>query len=174
MNLLASARKTAFGGEIELRFPFCQDLVDGLKDLPKRSRKWDNEDRVWRVQGVHAPAAIDLLLAYFPHAEVPDDRPRRRPSTPARTERPPEPALPLPPILIEPRPADEPPERNHLIATIRCPGCRLHFPQPVRVTAHTSAHVAKREAITPELVAVCPGCSCLAVVGFVPAPAAAS
>jgi hypothetical protein len=162
----ASARATAFGGEIELRFPFCQELVDALKELPVRSRKWDKADRVWRVQGVHAPTAIDLLLAHFPSAQVPGDAPRRRPSTPARTETP-APRPPRPPA--SPRSAADQAPLAPLLAVIACPRCHVRREQPIQVVAQSAEVVAKRETITPEFIAVCGNCTDLLVIGFVPA-----
>ena len=166
----ASARKTAFGGEIELRFPFCQDLIDALKELPSRSRKWDMHDGVWRVQGVHAPAAIALLLEHFPNAEVPSDqvRPGR---LVARTERLPTPRPPLPPLIVATRAPDDQPALDPLLAVVACPTCHTRYTQPVRVIAETSLTVAKRETMAPELVAVCPSCTTVAVVAFYPTAA---
>jgi len=173
MRALASARETAFGGEIELRFPFCQELVDALKsEIPGRSRKWDKADRVWRVQGVHAPAAIDLLLEHFPGAEVPHDAPRRKPSTPARTEKP-TPRPPLPPLIVEP-PANDQPPLAPLVAIIPCPTCHKRYEQPIRVVAETSLAIARAEKTAPELLAVCPHCATLAIVSLWPAPASAA
>ena len=45
--------------------------------------------------------------------------------------------------------------------------------KPIRVVVQSSATVAKRESITPELVSICPACSCLMIVAFFPAVAVA-
>ena len=46
-----SARLTALG-EVELIFPFRQDLVDALKtEIPVRFRTWDVDEKRWRVMG---------------------------------------------------------------------------------------------------------------------------
>jgi hypothetical protein len=69
----ASATKTA-GGSVELVFPYSADLVDDLKtEIPGRFRRWDPDDKVWRVMGAYAPTAINLLLEHFPSASTPDD-----------------------------------------------------------------------------------------------------
>jgi hypothetical protein len=137
----ASARMTAFG-EVELVFPYREALVDDLKqEIPARFRRWDPDDKVWRVMGAYAPAAIDLLLEHFPRAEVPGAAPwrirERIRSSPARTE-PPSP-LPLPPIAVAPSPAPEEPERDRLVASVRCPKCHQRHDQPIRVVVQTSA-----------------------------------
>ena len=166
-----STRETAFGGEIELWIPFAggEELREALKDaIPKRFRTWDPDNKVWRVMGAYAPTAIDLLLEHFPAAEVPDDAPRRLPSTPARTEKPPAP-LPLPPLDVATS-ANDQTSLDPLLAIVPCPTCGHRHEQPLRVVAETSLTVTKRESITPELVAVCPGCHTLAVVSFFPAP----
>jgi hypothetical protein len=165
----ASATMTAFG-EVELTFPFSEALREALKaEIPGRYRKWDPDDKVWRVMGAYAPAAIDLLLEHFPRAEVPGDQPRRIPSSPARKEKP---AVPLPPLssLDGARGMDDQPARDHLVASVRCPKCHAWHDQPIRVVAEASLTVAKREQSPPELVAVCPGCNVLMVVSFFPAP----
>jgi hypothetical protein len=168
--MIASASRTAFG-EIELRFPYRPALVDDLKsEIPRRFRRWDAEEKVWRVMGAYAPAAVNLLLLHFPRAEVPDDQPRRIVSTPARTEAPP---APLPPLAVPAAPAPDDPDRDTLTISVRCPTCRRRHDQPVRVVAEASRTVARRGTIPPELVAVCPQCSTLAVVAFFPAVAAA-
>ena len=171
MTALASAQKTAFG-DYELTFPFCQALVDDLKtEIPARYRKWDPDDRVWRILGAYAPAAIDLLLEYFPNAEIPGDhvRPGR---LMARTERPAV-AVPLPSLGAAINTEPDRPELDHLTASVRCPKCRQRYDQPIRAIAEASLTVAKRETITPELISVCPSCNTLAVVAFFPAVAGA-
>jgi hypothetical protein len=171
----ATATMTAFG-EVELTFPFDADLVDDLKsEIPARFRAWDKDEKVWRVIGAYAPTAIDLLLEYFPSAEVPDDRPRRMSSSLARTERlPVPPRSPLPPLIVETRSPDHQRPLDPLLAIIACPRCQARYTQPIRVVAASSMTVAKRETMAPELVAVCPNCTSLAVVAFYPAAAPAS
>jgi hypothetical protein len=169
----ASATKTAFG-EIELRFPFNADLRDALKDqIPKRFLRWDPQNRVWRVMGAFGPTAINLLLAHYPRVAVPDDAPRRLPSSPARTTKP-EPALPRPPVpfpvVARAAGADQDPLAP-LLAVIPCPACHTRYEQPVRVVAETSRTIAQDETRAPELIAVCPHCTTLAVVSFWPAVA---
>src|SRR5687767_1093092 len=115
--------------------------------------------------------AIDLLLKHFPAAEVPGNRVRRAPSSPVGIDRPPAPLPPLPPLIAEASPEADQPERDHLVASIRCPGCHVRHEQPIRVLAQTSAKVAKQEMVTPELIVVCPTCNTLAVVSFSPAAA---
>ena len=171
MSALASAQKTAFG-DYELTFPFCRALVDDLKtEIPARYRTWDPDDRAWRILGAYAPAAIDVLLEYFPNAEVPSDhvRPAR---LVARSERPAG-LVSLLPLdgAIGPEPPR--PELDHLVASVRCPTCHERHDQPIRVVVQTSATIAKHESITPELVSICPACNVLAVVAFFPAVAVA-
>jgi hypothetical protein len=170
MSALASATRTAFG-EVALTVPYAggEDLREALKtEIPSYYRRWDKDEKRWLILGAFGEQAISLLLEHYPGAEVPDDRPRRRPSTPARTERPPEPALPLPPILIEPRPADEQPELDHLVASVRCPRCHKRHDQPVRVMAESSLTVAKSERPPAEFIAICPSCNSLVAVAFYP------
>jgi hypothetical protein len=166
----ASARLTPFG-EVEIRTPYSERtrlLVDALKiEIPGRFRRWDAEDKVWRVMGAYREPAIALLLEHFPRATVPNDQPRRLRSTPARTEKPP----PLPPLVVEASPEPDDPERDRLVASVRCPKCRQRHDQPIRVVAESSLTVAKRGAFPPELVAVCPHCRGLVVVAFYPAVA---
>jgi hypothetical protein len=170
MSAAASVRETAFGGEIELRFPFCQDLVDALKSaIPGRSRAWDKADRVWRVHGAHAATAIDLLLEHFPNAEVPGDRVR-----PGRliagTETPPA-SLPVPVVLPAPSAivAETPPE--FLTTILGCPTCSARLEQYVRVTVATGERIARTEAPPAEFAVVCSGCRGLLIVSFAPAVA---
>lgn len=168
----ARATLTAFG-EVELTFPFSEDLRDALKsEIPHRFRTWDNEDRVWRVMGAYRETAIALLLEYFPRAETPDTQPRRIVSTPARSERLPAKAsvVPLPPVAPLAIAGDDDPERDALAISVRCPRCGTRHDQPVCVVTQSAATVAMRETITPEFVSVCPDCSTLAVIAFVPSP----
>jgi hypothetical protein len=138
-------------------------LVDALKStIPGRYRRWDATEKVWRIRGAYADAAIDLLVAYYPNAELAEDRAA---VVPERTEacRPP---LPVPEVAP---PADDQPERDYLVASVRCPKCGQRHDQPIRVVAQSAVLVAKRDTITPELVSICPACNGLAVVAFVPA-----
>ena len=171
----AVARETAFG-ETELAFPFSQDLVDDLKaEIPARYRRWDPEAKVWRVMGAYAPAAVDLLLAHFPRAEVPGHQPRRLLSSLAQRVRGPEPTpdpVPVPPIIVEPTPQDDQPPLDPILAVIPCPKCHTRHDRPIRVVAETSATVAKQERPPAELIHVCPQCHALAVVSFHPAAVA--
>jgi len=174
----ASATMTAFG-EVEIRTPYSDRtmlLVDDLKqEIPARFRRWDAEDKVWRVLGAYAPTAIDLLLEHFPSAEVPDDQPRRRPIVVARTERPVDaPRPPLPPLIVETPAANDQTPLDPVLAIVPCPKCHQRYQQPIRVTAETSMTIAKRDRFTPEFVAVCPSCHTLAVVAFWPAAAPAA
>jgi hypothetical protein len=169
MTATARARETAFGGEVELRFPYREALVDDLKrEIPGRFRRWDADEKRWLILGAYAPAAVDLLLEYFPNAQVPGDQPRRLPSTPARTAKPPTP-VPLPPIPfpVAPDPNDQP---APLVASVRCPRCHTRYEQAIRVVAESSRTVAKQERPPAEFLTVCPRCNELVVVGFVPAP----
>jgi hypothetical protein len=44
--MVASARATPFGGEVELRFPYRPALVDDLKqEIPARFRRWDADEK---------------------------------------------------------------------------------------------------------------------------------
>jgi hypothetical protein len=167
MAARAIARQVAaIGGELELRFPFDQDLVDELKlAVPARHRHWDKEAKVWRVAGAYAQAAIDILIEHHPTAEVPATYARSKPTVIRRPRR--EPALPVP--YLE-HPAAAP---CQLTATVTCPKCHHPYQQQIGVTAETSAKAAKH-TITPELVSVCPSCNTLAVVAFHPLTAAAS
>jgi Zn ribbon nucleic-acid-binding protein len=168
--MVASATTTA-GGGVALQFPYREALVDELKEqIPPRFRRWDRDAKCWLVLGAYAPAAVHLLLEHFPRAAVPDDAPRRLPSSPARTEKP----FPVPPLVVEASTAPDDPARDRLVASVRCPTCHERHDQPVRVVAETSLTVATRETITPELVSVCPACNTLAVVAFHPAAAQAA
>jgi hypothetical protein len=171
MSALASTRETAFG-EVELRFPFAdsESLREALKsEIPGRYRRWDPDERVWRIMGAYRETAIALLLEHFPRAEVPDDALRRVPSSPARTV--PPPLAPLPPIPFPASPeTDDQPAR--LVACVRCPRCHERYDQPVRVSAVSSQTIAKQERPPAEFVSVCPTCNTLAIVSFCPAPAA--
>jgi hypothetical protein len=167
----ASATLTAFPGEVELLFPYRADLVDELKEqIPARHRRWDPDDKVWRVTDPHTQTAIGLLLAHFPHAETPATY-ARPPSVTVVREKPRRRVIALPPrdiAPVAPPPLEE--GADQLVATITCPKCHT---LPIAVSAVTSAKAAKR-AITPEVVAVCPSCNTLAVVAFHPLPASAS
>jgi hypothetical protein len=159
---IASATLTPFG-EVELTFPFNRELVDDLKtEIPKQHRSFDGETKAWRVMGMYRETAINLLLEHFPRAEVPNDQPRRRPALAARTEKPPATQRPpLPPLDVAPTAEPDDPERDHLVACIRCPMCGKRHDQPVRVVASPSLAVAKQERPPAELIHVCPGCSTL-------------
>lgn len=170
MTPLAAARETAFAGEVELRFPFCRDLVDDLKtEIPARHRRWAAQEKLWYVTEPHITAAVDLLLDHFPAAMVPPAyaRPVRivapRPAPAVATDEQVE-ALRPP---LPPRTDDSP-----ILVSVTCPRCHTRHDQPIRVEAHSSAKAAEH-AITPELVSVCPSCGALAVVAFLPALAAA-
>jgi len=66
-----SARETAFGGEIELRFPFDQALVDGLKEsIPPRLEAAIT--RLLTVDCSEAPMTLGLVAP--PHGRA-DGRP---------------------------------------------------------------------------------------------------
>jgi hypothetical protein len=172
----ATAERTPFG-EFSLTFPYAgsEDLRDALKQqIPARFRRWEPDGKRWLVMGAYAPQAIDLLLQHFPHAEVPDDTPRRITRTPARTVRPParSPGLDADAGAVVVTPDDAPP--SPFLAVVRCPRCRAHHEQPVRVVAESAERVARRETITPELLMTCPACQGLIVVGFWPALTVAS
>jgi hypothetical protein len=172
MSALASATRTAFG-EVALTFPYAggEDLREALKtEIPSYYRRWDKDEKRWLILGAFGEQAISLLLEHYPSAEIPGDRVRPGRLV-ARTERPPEPALPLPPTLIEPRPADEQPELDHLVASVRCPRCHKRHDQPVRVMAESSLTVAKSERPPAEFIAICPSCNSLVAVAFYPAVA---
>lgn len=164
----ASARETAFG-EVELLCPFREGLVEALKEIPGRFRSWDPDEKVWRVREPHAQVAVDLLVEHFPGATVPA---AYRRIAPVIVKEPP--PAPLPPIVPLRRTRSAHPELDHLVASVQCPRCPERYEQPIRVVAETSLTVAKRERITPELIAICPHCSCLAVVAFWPAAAGAA
>jgi hypothetical protein len=172
-NGMSARATTTAGGGVALQFPYREALVDELKEqIPARFRAWDPADKTWRIMGSYAPVAVALLLTHFPRAEVPADQPRRIVSTPARTETPLTIVPPLPPhVPVSTEPDD--PDRDTLTISVRCPKCHERHDQPVRVVAEASLTVAKRGTIPPELVAVCPQCSTLAVVAFFPAVAAA-
>jgi hypothetical protein len=53
-----------------------------------------------------------------------------------------------------------------LVASVRCPTCGARREQPIRIVAEASTAVAKREAITPDLVSICPACNTLSVVSL--------
>src|SRR4051794_33688991 len=107
MASTASATRTAFG-ELEIRTPYSDRtplLVDDLKEsIPAGFRRWDPQERVWRVLGAYADTAIDLLTTHYPNAELPDDR------VAIVQERKPARRLPLPPLPVAPAVADDQPE----------------------------------------------------------------
>ena len=163
----ASATETAFG-ELELAFPFCEALRGDLKTaIPARHRRWDPDDRVWRITGPSRETAVELLVAHFPGASIPDAY--RRVAAVAT-----EPPRPRPPRAVPPAPPDDGPAPVPILAVIACPTCRARHDQPVRAVAQTAAAVAKHERPPAEMVWVCPSCNALVVVGFAPALAAAS
>ena len=171
----ASATETAFSGEIEIRCPFSAAFVDALKEaIPARHRRWDPDDVVWCITGPHVGSAVDLLLAHFPAANVPDAYASRVPATVTSRPIPPVPPVPreqMPPAktgaTLAPREADA----SLVVAHISCPRCHAPFEQLLRVTAASSTHAVQRP-ITPELLAICPSCQTLAVVSVVPAAVA--
>jgi hypothetical protein len=161
----ASARTTA-GGGIALQFPYREALVDDLKqEIPPRFRHWDRDAKCWLILGAYAPAAVDLLLSHYPHAEIPPSYGRQSPAMVIEV------APPLP--VLEPHPHDQPP-LDPLVAIISCPRCGERHERPVRVVAQAAETVAKNESITPELTAICPSCRSLIVLAFWPAAAAAT
>lgn len=165
---MASARATPFG-DLELRFPFCQDLVDDLKsEIPAPQRRWDREEGRWLVSERFTPEAVALLLSYFPRAEVPPEfAPARRVVTPPA----PPPSADLDAALAKliPPPAPDAGDLAPIIAVIPCPKCGQRREQPVRVVAESSVMVARSERPAAEMVSVCPSCKFLAVVSFHPA-----
>jgi hypothetical protein len=195
MSASASARETAFTGELELRFPFNEQLKEALKEaIPRRYLRWDPEEKVWRVTEPHQAAAIALLLEYFPSAQVPDTYARRvAPEvTPAADDGPPweeepwwdTPARPAPkpapkptpkgePVVVVPPPAPTSDDLAPLVAVVPCPKCGDQREQPVRVVAETSTTVARQERPPAEMLSVCERCRTLAVVAFFPAVASA-
>jgi hypothetical protein len=161
----ASARMTAFG-ELEIRAAYSdrtQLLVDDLKEsIPARFRRWDPHEKVWRILGVYADTALDLLTAHYPHAALPGDRVTVLQKRNAARQ---VPAPPLPVPEIAPIAGDDQPERDRLVASVRCPRCGERHDQPVRVVTPAAATVARRESITPELVHVCPNPRCKTLSG---------
>jgi hypothetical protein len=184
MSSLAAARETGFG-EVELRFPFSRDLVDDLKtEIPARHRRYDPAERLWYVTEPHLTAAVALLIAYYPGAQVPEVYRRPAPvvvtdapwwDDPAR-EQPPPPAIDAALAGLIPAPAPEADELAPIVILVPCPKCHAPYEQTIRVVAESSGTVAKRETMAPELVSICPHpqCRTLAVVSFYPALAAAS
>jgi len=110
--------------------------------------------------------AIDLLVARFPTAETPDSGTRGQLAATV-VDRSIVPEL-LPPF--EPALDGAPAALTPIQVSIAYPRCHVAHERTIQVVAETSAKATKH-AITPELVAVCPHCSCLAVVAFVPAVA---
>jgi hypothetical protein len=168
--MVVSARTTAFG-ELEIRTPYSdrtQLLIDDLKEqIPARFRRWDSEEKVWRILGAFAPTAVAVLLTYYPNAETPNDRPRRRPPMPARTETPASPRpRPVPSAAADQAPQDP------LVAVIACPSCGARLAQPIRATVASSERIARSETPPAEFVLACPGCQRVLVIGFAPALAA--
>lgn len=159
----ASATETAFAGEIELTFPFREELVDDLKaEIPARHRSWDPDDKVWRVRGPFARTAVDLLLDHFPGATVPVAY--RRPTVRIRN------TAAVPPVPEAPPPTDVAgAESSAVMVAVQCPNCRKRHDVSVYAIAESSFAVAKREATPPEMIAVCPECNTLEVVSFHPA-----
>jgi hypothetical protein len=159
MAARAMAREiAAIGGALELHFPFNQDLVDELKlAVPVRHRHWDKEERVWRVAGAFAQAAVDALLEHHPRAEVPAAyaRPKTRVMRPV--------SAPQTPLVAA----------EAVVAQIPCPACSATYPITIRLTAQTSRQAADRP-VTPEFAVVCPACRALAVIAFIPASASRS
>ena len=166
---LPSASRTPFG-EIELSFPYAPDLVDALKtEIPARFRRWDPDDKVWRILGAYEIDAIALLVAHFPRAEVPDDiaRPGRlmaRPQTPSAP-------LPVPVVLPAPLATIAETPSEPLSVIFGCPTCSARLEQYVRVAVATGERIARTEAPPAEFVVVCSGCRGLLIVSFAPAVA---
>lgn len=161
----ATATETAFVGEVELSFPYRADLVDDLKELPSRYRKWDAGDRVWRVTEPYCRDAIDLLLDRFPDAAVPAAYQRPTVRSRSVTRAPVMPTLPPAGSAAVELPA--------AVVAVQCPGCRAVHDVPIRGVAELSVTVAKRETTPPELIAICPSCGVLQIVSFLPALAPA-
>jgi hypothetical protein len=51
--------------------PFNRDFVDALKcRIPAAYRRWDPVSKAWFVSYPYDAMALQILLAYFPHAEI--------------------------------------------------------------------------------------------------------
>jgi hypothetical protein len=65
----ASIHFTPAGGAI-LETPFLQDFVAAIKrEIPPRSRWWDNQEKQWHVDPSHAHTAARIFRAFFPGPE---------------------------------------------------------------------------------------------------------
>ena len=74
----AQCRLTAFG-EGRFAFPFHRELIEALKEsVPFRYRTYDPTKKEWLVESEYLDLAIDLLLEFFPDADIPR---RPRPKT---------------------------------------------------------------------------------------------
>ena len=191
MSPLVSARETAFG-EIALRSPYSQGLVDDLKtEIPARHRRWDPDEKVWRVTEPHVTAAVDLLLTYHPGAPVPGVYAQRTAVAPVADDCPPweeapwwdassrptptpapKPAPKVVPIPARPTPPHALEDGAPTVARISCPTCTTRLEQPIRAHVETGARVARSERPPAELVTVCPTCRDLLVLSFAPGVAA--
>src|SRR4051812_23617694 len=115
MSALASARETPFG-EIEIRCPRSQELIDALKEeIPARYREWDGPGLRWLIREPYTTTAIGLLLARFPNATTP--------ATYARPPRVTTKPLPIPPLAVVPRTVIDQTESDVLTARVTCPKC---------------------------------------------------
>ena len=158
-----SARETAFH-EIELVFPYATALIDELKtEVPARHRRWDAEDRVWRITDPFKETAVALLLTHFSDAEIPEGYTR-----PPHVTTKPAPSVPI--RLVPPKAIDQT-EPDPLIVCIGCPRCGAQIEQAIRPIVETSSRVAKRERTPPELIVTCsnPACRDPLVLWFSPA-----
>jgi hypothetical protein len=157
-----SAKETVFH-EIELTFPYAADLIDNLKtEVPTRHRRYDADERVWRIIDPFKETAVALLLARFPDAQIPHSYAR-----PARVTTK---TLPVPSLPVAPRRVSDQPELDTLLARVSCPKCNACLEQPIRAHVETSARVAKSKRPPAELIAVCPNPKCreLLVLSFAP------
>jgi hypothetical protein len=161
-----SAQETALGWETELRVRFARDLVDTLKqEVPARYRRWDADEKVWRVTGVFVERAIHLVVEHFPNADLAGD------GVAVVQERTPGRRLPLPPLPVPgvaPAAGADQPERDSLVICVQCPTYGQRHDRPVQVVAQASAAVAKQER-PPAKPRICPACHTLKIVSFFPA-----
>jgi len=65
------------------------------------------------------------------------------------------------------------PPRSAPVEDMDCPSCKAPIAPRLRVAVE-SVRAASKRPVTPELLAVCPGCRQLFVLSLVPAPEQAS
>lgn len=55
---------------VELTTPYNMIFVEGMRDIPSRSKSWDPDRRVWTIWVPYVTAAVELTLTLFPKSTV--------------------------------------------------------------------------------------------------------